>query len=285
MKKLVVFITMVALMVGMCACSAEKSTDNETKESKVTKVEESKEPESTVEEPAMESTEIQSEETEQVEQEVQQQEVEEGPEVYTYEEITVTIPDAWKDKYYVKETQRGLSFFHKASYEKVEGYGQLCSIVRNDNMFDYPSYKVIGYTDQYIYYMLFPTDVTALPEDAMIKQEYSSIKGYRDLTKAVTIDSESARYDAKEFVLPLSAVKEIPSDYLYCLDKQEVRIARSEIYARHGVIFEEEDLNEHFTACSWYTPTVEAAAFDEGLLSQIELDNIVILTEREGKMK
>ncbi|MBR4083607.1 MAG: YARHG domain-containing protein [Lachnospiraceae bacterium] len=280
MKKVVVFIAMIGMMLGMCACSSEKAGDNETKESKVTKVEES---ESIVaEESGAESTESHSEEAEEVEQETLQQE---EAEVYSWEEISVTIPEAWRDKYFVQETSRGLVFYQKASYEKETGYGQLCSIVRNENMFDYPSAEVIGYTDQYIYYILFPTDVTALPEDAGIKQEYSTMKGYRNLSKAVTINSESARYDAKEFCLPLSGVKEIPSEYLYCLDKQEVRIARSEIYARYGVIFEEEDLNEHFTACSWYTPTVEAAAFDEGVLSQIELDNIAILTEREGKLK
>ena len=45
-----------------------------------------------------------------------------------------------------------------------------------------------------------------------------------------------------------------------CIDKgdlmglsaSELKIARNEIYARHGKIFKDKILQEHFDKCSWY---------------------------------
>ncbi|MBP9991653.1 MAG: YARHG domain-containing protein [Bacteroidales bacterium] len=39
------------------------------------------------------------------------------------------------------------------------------------------------------------------------------------------------------------------------LSKAELRLLRNEIYARHGYIFQSDDLKEYFESKSWYQPT------------------------------
>ena len=49
---------------------------------------------------------------------------------YTWNEITVVIPDAWKDKYIVEKGENGFSFIQKSSNEKQDGMGYICGFYR-----------------------------------------------------------------------------------------------------------------------------------------------------------
>lgn len=62
-------------------------------------------------------------------------------------------------------------------------------------------------------------------------------------------------------------------------------MARNEIYARHGRIFEDEELNEYFQSKSWYEGYLTADEFDDSVLSDIErknLDTIVNYEKEHG---
>jgi hypothetical protein len=56
-----------------------------------------------------------------------------------------------------------------------------------------------------------------------------------------------------------------------------LRLARFEIYARHGMKFKEKDVQDYFDGQIWYTPIYEPDKFDESMLSDIEKENIEIL--------
>ena len=73
-----------------------------------------------------------------------------------------------------------------------------------------------------------------------------------------------------EFYFPNSNVEEITEELLEGMSADSLRIARNEIYARHGRIFKNEILNSYFRNCSWYTPSVAAEAFDENVLNAVE---------------
>lgn len=56
-----------------------------------------------------------------------------------------------------------------------------------------------------------------------------------------------------------------------------LHILKNEIYARHGYIFRNEDLNNYFRGMIWYTPQYESAEFDASVFNEIEVYNLDIL--------
>ena len=66
-----------------------------------------------------------------------------------------------------------------------------------------------------------------------------------------------------------------PSD-LAGLSASELRIARNEIYARHGYIFHSADLRDHFARFDWYRPTAASVA-----LSPLEARNVELIKQAE----
>lgn len=66
------------------------------------------------------------------------------------------------------------------------------------------------------------------------------------------------------------------------MSADSLRIARNEIYARHGFKFKDPYLHNHFSTCSWYTPSVESKDFDESVLSEVERNNIIKIKAKEA---
>lgn len=87
-----------------------------------------------------------------------------------------------------------------------------------------------------------------------------------------------------DYVLPDSSSRALTAADLAGLSKDELRLARNEIYARHGRIFTSEDLAAYFASKSWYRGTVSAANFSDNLLSQVEKDNIKLIKQLEEKL-
>ena len=79
--------------------------------------------------------------------------------------------------------------------------------------------------------------------------------------------------------IPDSSDVKINSKQLEGMTAEDIRIARNEIYARHGLIFKSEDLQEYFSAQPWYKGTVDDASKIE--LSELEQDNIKTITDYE----
>lgn len=65
------------------------------------------------------------------------------------------------------------------------------------------------------------------------------------------------------------------------LTKDECRIARNEIYARHGRKFKDEELQRYFDSKDWYEGTIDPDDFNERELSRTELDNLDLIMEYE----
>lgn len=68
---------------------------------------------------------------------------------------------------------------------------------------------------------------------------------------------------------------------LYTFNADDCRIARNEIYARHGRKFNSADLQDYFNAQSWYVPTIEADAFSDSMLNDYERANINLIVAYE----
>lgn len=105
----------------------------------------------------------------------------------------------------------------------------------------------------------------------------SMVNGWNGYEVNVLADTESS-----EYILPDSDTDYITEDELNDLDDKELRYAINEIYARHGYIFEDKELNKYFMDKSWYDPTILAKDFDESkAFNNIERANIKFINKFE----
>ncbi|MCI9161656.1 MAG: YARHG domain-containing protein [Lachnospiraceae bacterium] len=86
----------------------------------------------------------------------------------------------------------------------------------------------------------------------------------------------------KELILPESSHKYLNFDDLAGLDQKDLRLARNEIYAKHGRKFETEDLNQYFTSKSWYQGYLSQEEFDDSVLNEYEKANLELIKAVEG---
>ena len=90
-------------------------------------------------------------------------------------------------------------------------------------------------------------------------------------------------FDTEETgLLPGSSSRYISQEELEALSNAELRLARNEIYARHGRIFDSPDLAEYFESQPWYQGTVPADQFDESVLNQWERANLELILQEEA---
>lgn len=85
-----------------------------------------------------------------------------------------------------------------------------------------------------------------------------------------------------DYVLPGSNSSLYSYATLQSLSDWELRVARNEIYARHGRLFNNADLQAHFNSKSWYKGTIAPDAFDASVLNSVELENIDRIKEVEA---
>lgn len=88
----------------------------------------------------------------------------------------------------------------------------------------------------------------------------------------------------EDYILPDSDKKYLSSSDLAGLTKAELKIARNEIYARHGRMFDDAALREHFEGKSWYTPKYKPKEFDakgDSVFNEYEIANRDLIKKAE----
>ena len=91
--------------------------------------------------------------------------------------------------------------------------------------------------------------------------------------------------DTQDYIFPDSATRKLTLDEIKGHTKEELRLGRNEIYARHGMIFGVEDLDQYFLSKSWYTPSVPGEEFyDRVEMSLIEEENVSLIRQVESQM-
>ncbi|MGH0540402.1 TcaA 3rd/4th domain-containing protein [Bacillus cereus] len=79
------------------------------------------------------------------------------------------------------------------------------------------------------------------------------------------------------FIFPDSDIRKLTSADLTYLSKEQLKIARNEIYARHGHIFQTKDMQAYFSKQSWYREN----PYFTGKLTDIESYNAELIKSRE----
>lgn len=90
---------------------------------------------------------------------------------------------------------------------------------------------------------------------------------------------------ANAFVLPDSNTRLYTESEAQQLSDYDLAIAINEIYARHGLIFNDPDLADYFASQNWYAPKRPFADFEkDDLFNEVEQQNIIVLAaERERR--
>ncbi len=93
-------------------------------------------------------------------------------------------------------------------------------------------------------------------------------------------DRISNRYGKASHLSYTSSIRYTEAD-LEKLNADGLRITRNEIFARHGRMFNDRDLQDYFSAQSWYIAKYPADEFDDKLLNETERYNVDLIRSFE----
>jgi cell division protein FtsL len=131
-------------------------------------------------------------------------------------------------------------------------------------------------------------EVTVTPSEAPTAEPTSTPIPTPAVTAVPTVtpvptQAPTAAPASSDYVIPDSSTRELTNADLAGLSEWELRVARNEIYARHGRMFEDEALDSYFRGKSWYVPSIPAASFDDNqLLTKTELRNAKLISDYEA---
>ena len=89
----------------------------------------------------------------------------------------------------------------------------------------------------------------------------------------------------EEYMIPNSDIYLVNDADTRYLSAEELRIARNEIYARHGYIFKDPALNEYFLQQSWYVPRYTINEWNENWLNETEKANVQFIKKIEAMIQ
>ena len=109
------------------------------------------------------------------------------------------------------------------------------------------------------------------------------------ITQTVTIPVEATELqqtqDDQYYLFEDSSYRLLEYEDISTISTADIRIAKNEIYARHGYIFKDENLKNYFMGQLWYIPSVKAEEFDDSVFSDIEKRNLELLNRLDTYKK
>lgn len=112
-------------------------------------------------------------------------------------------------------------------------------------------------------------------------------------TKEVTIKSNSNSNNSSSdnsvsnvngydgYIFADSNCRYLTKSDLVNLNKWELKIARNEIYARHGRLFKDSSIQNYFNSCYWYDGYISPESFNNNTLNDYETYNIKLIKSYE----
>ncbi|MDR1558631.1 MAG: DUF3160 domain-containing protein [Clostridiales bacterium] len=84
-----------------------------------------------------------------------------------------------------------------------------------------------------------------------------------------------------EYIISDSDSRALTESELLNLTPLQLKLARNEIYARHGREFSDAELREYFEQMSWYKPSIAVNEFTDDMLNTMEKENVTIIARVE----
>jgi hypothetical protein len=104
------------------------------------------------------------------------------------------------------------------------------------------------------------------------------------LTSENYVAGEAIVTTDEDYILPFSDARPVVLSDLFGFDAMTLKLARNEIYARYGRIFEDPYLQSYFESRDWYMPLYSADDFPESLLTQTEKENASFISSIEKEL-
>ena len=106
------------------------------------------------------------------------------------------------------------------------------------------------------------------------------------LTEEAQLRLELSRLSAasesdSEYLLADSDSRYLTEDDLAGFTAEQCRLARNEIYARHGRRFKDPALQRYFDSLSWYNGTIEPSDFNDNVFNSYERANCILIIDYE----
>ncbi len=120
-----------------------------------------------------------------------------------------------------------------------------------------------------------------------VEEDYYEDEYGEETNEGINDGLEEGYYEDEittQYILPYSSDEYLLESDVENLSEEECRIARNEIYARHGRKFDDEQLQNYFDACSWYEGTINPEDFSEDILNEVEKANLQMIAEYEEEM-
>ena len=116
--------------------------------------------------------------------------------------------------------------------------------------------------------------------------EYCLKWACRVLTEEAQLRLELSRLSAasesdSEYLLADSDSRYLTEDDLAGFTAEQCRLARNEIYARHGRRFKDPALQRYFDSLSWYNGTIEPSDFNDNVFNSYERANCILIIDYE----
>lgn len=224
-----------------------------------------------------------------------------GPVYGEHGHIRFTIPESWGDEFSMdnhtdEDGTLWTAFHEEPDFTNGEG-GWLCSVIQTPGneitQYNYlPNYEYLGEIrvgggKVYGLVIEYPSDVQ--PSIAEMDKYFKMYDDIEKLKNSITANGFATiawgEGGVTEYIMPESNFVYFSEYDLKDMTKDELRLARNEIYARHGRRFNSADLYDYFSSKSWYVPSVDADKFDESVLNEAEKHNIKLIEEFEKKAK
>ena len=125
--------------------------------------------------------------------------------------------------------------------------------------------------------LLFIVSAASVRNNKTYGSAESNDPGYSQNT--TTPDEQNS--SSSGYILPHSNSEYITFSDLEDLSKQEVILARNEIFARRGRKFDTEYIQEYFDAQSWYNPIYDPDDFPVSIINEYEKKNVNTIVEYE----
>ena len=121
-------------------------------------------------------------------------------------------------------------------------------------------------------------------EDSNQAQEENQAEDQEEGQSEDQTEEQAENGGDNKFIIMDSSSRYLDRRDLARLSKEELKLARNEIYARHGRKFDDPNLQEYFNSQSWYKGTVEPADFTESMLNSCEVKNVQLISDYEVEM-
>lgn len=130
-------------------------------------------------------------------------------------------------------------------------------------------------------------DMSSLTEEELMaevnsrSQYYKASKYYEQVMDYW--ENERETRDIVNILEPLFSTDTVVYTKENLLDEPDfiIHLGKNEIYARHGYIFKDEDLNNYFRGCAWYNPITTAEQFDDTVFNEVEQENLKLFSKMD----